>query len=672
MLPATPQLAARRARAYVCTAQLLAHQQAILATKQARQEALEAVLECLVEAERRQEDQAAQLVLLLRLLRQLRTTVADLEAVPVGKIVSRLAKPTSRVSEAVRELAVQCKQDWRALLQDPRPLPAQRARSAEAGQRATQREHLARSFKSINELPELDELADTLEQSLFSRVKAGSEDKQHKLTRYVQLSRRACEALEVSPLLQALLATRAVSTGACVEQLFDAPESRARHPEDLMRAALSAQQGGAEGGAGAAGRSSGGAAGSSGSSGTGADVDAPAATRSAVAEAARPKRVQLAQELARKRQRQADERSARAAQAAAAAPPPNPAAAAVAPVNGVASPVSLVLAVVGLGPPEWCRLAAVCREWRVCCSDGELWAGAVLATFGARVPSAEGRAAYRRRHLEHAESAGRALLRAARRGDVPTLRRLLGAWGMPADTSYKGKTALLAALAAEQWEAAEELVVRHGASVACFGVPSGDSPLHVLAAASSSSSSSLSSSSSSSALSSRPGVLETLQLLLLHGGRQLLNRRNAYGHTPLHAAVERRATRLTRCLLEHGANPTLRFDGFTAADLARDDGHAPLLRLLRGAEAEWEKRRAAGAVDEDEDQGDEDQGEEGVESEGEEEDGEEDEEAEAEAEDGEEEGSSGEEGEEGEEGSSSDEEGEEGEATTHASRRSRR
>jgi len=58
--------------------------------------------------------------------------------------------------------------------------------------------------------------------------------------------------------------------------------------------------------------------------------------------------------------------------------------------------------------------------------------------------------------------------------------------------------------------------------------------------------------------------------------------------------------------------------------VARDDGDVALVRLLRGAEATWARRRAAGCADEGEDEGeDEDEGEAEGEEEGEEEDEEE-------------------------------------------------
>ena len=154
----------------------------------------------------------------------------------------------------------------------------------------------------------------------------------------------------------------------------------------------------------------------------------------------------------------------------------------------------------------------------------------------------------------------------------------------PVSPSVAGETALIAALREERWEIADLLMARYGASVACRAEPSGETPLHVLAAMNSDAS------------------LAALQGAMLYGGLALLNARNAYAHTPLHVAVSHGATRAARCLIEHGANPTLRFDGFSARDVARDDGNAALVRLLRGAEAAWARRRAAGCED-DEDEG---------------------------------------------------------------------
>ena len=93
-----------------------------------------------------------------------------------------------------------------------------------------------------------------------------------------------------------------------------------------------------------------------------------------------------------------------------------------------------------MGPACWCVLAAMSREWRLCCSDGELWAAALWSKYGLRVATSEALAAYRRRHLAQAVGAGRRLLRAARRGDTPTLEQLLGRWGMPADVVHDGES----------------------------------------------------------------------------------------------------------------------------------------------------------------------------------------------------------------------------------------
>ena len=74
-----------------------------------------------------------------------------------------------------------------------------------------------------------------------------------------------------------------------------------------------------------------------------------------------------------------------------------------------------------------------------------------------------------------------------------------------------------------------------------------------------------------------------------------------------------------RCLLEYGANPTLRFDGFSASDVARDDGNVTLVRLLCRAEATWREQHV-GVEDEEEE--DEEAGEDGEDSDEQEEDSE--------------------------------------------------
>ena len=129
-------------------------------------EDLQALLDCLHEAERRAEDEETQpaLLLLLTLLLQLRPSLEDLSAVPVGVLVSRLGKKSSRVSEAVRERAVRCKRAWQALLQEhPSPAaytatdaaaPRSSADGESGGQRAAQTARLGRCFRALCAPPE--------------------------------------------------------------------------------------------------------------------------------------------------------------------------------------------------------------------------------------------------------------------------------------------------------------------------------------------------------------------------------------------------------------------------------------------------------------------------------------------------------------------------------------
>ena len=218
------------------------------------QEALQALLGSLHEAERRAEDEETQpaLLLLLDLLLQLRPSLEDLSAVPVGVLVSRLGKKSSRVSEAVRERAVRCKRAWQALLQEHPSTAAYTATAAAAppsaeesgGQRAAQTARLGRCFSGLCDPPEWT--ARELEHVLYARIAAGTGDRQRKkqrcaqpagytqqgssnlvreaarplyptthllthwrtsltyLLRYAQLCRAACEQLGASPLLQAL------------------------------------------------------------------------------------------------------------------------------------------------------------------------------------------------------------------------------------------------------------------------------------------------------------------------------------------------------------------------------------------------------------------------------------------------------------------------------------
>ena len=164
------------------------------------QDDLQALLDCLHEAERRAEDEETQpvLLLLLDLLLQLRPSLEDLAAVPVGVLVSRLGKKSSRVSEAVRESAVRCKRAWQALLQEhPSPAPCTAAAAAAAaaataaaapssaeesgGHRAAQTARLSRCFRALCTPPEW--AACELEHVIYARVAAGAGDRQCKKQR---------------------------------------------------------------------------------------------------------------------------------------------------------------------------------------------------------------------------------------------------------------------------------------------------------------------------------------------------------------------------------------------------------------------------------------------------------------------------------------------------------
>ena len=121
---------------------------------------------------------------------------------PVGVLVSRLGRKSSRVSEAVRESAVRCKRAWQALLQEqPSPAPCTAAAAAAAaaaataaaasasteesgGHRAAQTARLSRCFRALCTPPEW--AARELEQVIYARVAAGAGDRQCKKQRCEQ------------------------------------------------------------------------------------------------------------------------------------------------------------------------------------------------------------------------------------------------------------------------------------------------------------------------------------------------------------------------------------------------------------------------------------------------------------------------------------------------------
>ena len=143
------------------------------------------------------------LLLLLDLLLQLRPSLEDLSAVPVGVLVSRLGKKSSRVSEAVRERAVRCKRAWQALLQE-HPSPAAYTATAAAappseesgGQRAAQTARLGRCFRGLCDPPEW--AARELEHVLYARIAAGAGDRQRKKQRCAPPACYTCSKLVVT------------------------------------------------------------------------------------------------------------------------------------------------------------------------------------------------------------------------------------------------------------------------------------------------------------------------------------------------------------------------------------------------------------------------------------------------------------------------------------------
>lgn len=74
--------------------------------------------------------------------------------------------------------------------------------------------------------------------------------------------------------------------------------------------------------------------------------------------------------------------------------------------------------------------------------------------------------------------------------------------------------------------------------------------------------------------------------------------RNRFGHTALHAAVHGGHVRVTRGLLEFGANPNLRFDGICALDMAKELNDVRMLRILSDACIKWESEHRNPGEDE--------------------------------------------------------------------------
>ena len=105
-------------------------------------------------------------------------------------------------------------------------------------------------------------------------------------------------------------------------------------------------------------------------------------------------------------------------------------------------------------------------------------------------------------------------------------------------------------------------------------------------------------------LATNTAIIATTTSLL-----QAIDSRNAFRHTPLHVAVSSRQRAAVRELLGFGANPCLKFDGFSAAEVALDEDDHVTFRMLQRAVRE---RQESGAPmeamsDEEEEEGEEEE-----------------------------------------------------------------
>ena len=478
----------------------------------------------------------------LRIVKALRVSMDDLREVPIGVCIAKLAKHQDDAD------AKAIKAEWSALLRAPaeahkRPESASARASGRSGTGRTVRDKWRDALRAALcylacDDDERSRLATCVEQAAYARCAAADGDRDDKKEAYRRLVIDLVDTIGRDPLMQAMLAVD--GDAGC----GSSPDAR----DSVLGAAVD----------GCAGRPV-----------SGLDLLHERLGLASSGELSQSERrsIALAQLSSRRREHHHTQQAAREAGEGVPMEP-------LPPPPGGESAVALVLG--RLQPADWCRMAAVCREWQQCTREKTLWAAAYRIWFPPAAPTpdegavvapapAEARDAFRRRFLAASRHAHRQLVSAASRGEMGHCQRWLR-FGVPVEALHKGRTALLAALEHEQWETATWLLSSWDASVRAVRERTGDGSLHLAAAG---------------------GEPDAIQSLMLYGAIDLIDERNGYRHTPLMVATHGGRVRAVRLLLQYGANPTLRADGLTALAIARHDGERKLVRILSIAVKSW-------------------------------------------------------------------------------------
>lgn len=170
---------------------------------------------------------------LLSLVEILNFSLEDLQHVPIGSEVRRLARSES-ASHALRESAQRCSAQWRTLIRSGRYTSIDTCRSDEVppGRRGRSIEELVASLSALN-LPPVP-LATELEAILYERAAAAPGRSTAKEERYTSLVSSAAASFLRSPLLQALCAARILTLEMVIDALDDLPSTE----HELLRRAL--------------------------------------------------------------------------------------------------------------------------------------------------------------------------------------------------------------------------------------------------------------------------------------------------------------------------------------------------------------------------------------------------------------------------------------------------